>query len=175
MEIAHLRKWSAVNCGHTRFWSKSWISLRQPNKLVVRKTKSAQALLPRVSFKSSSPSDHHKKLHNSWQLSILKTMILDNGPYLIAFILTAIIHMDWPSIPSTIHREFSLLASSRPSAGVLVIKVHIFAVLLLVVSLSIKTTSAASIVPSQVNNAYNVCVFPRHMFATQSHSILPNH
>lgn len=85
-------------------------------------------------------------------------MILDNGPYIVAFILTASIHISWPSIPFIIHQQFSLLLSSRPSASEVIIKVHMFALLLLVFSLSFKTTSAALLVPCQATHTYNVCL-----------------
>lgn len=82
-------------------------------------------------------------------------MILDNCPYLIAVLLTAGLHTAWSSIPFTIHQQFSLLVSTRSSAAVTIIKLHTFALLLLVFSLSFKTTSAISLFTSQESHTYN--------------------
>ena len=87
-------------------------------------------------------------------------MILDNLPYITAFLLTASIHMAWPSIPYAIHQQFCLLVSNRSSMGVDIIKLHTFALILLLSSLSFRTTSAAAStapLPShQFNQTYNV-------------------
>jgi hypothetical protein len=86
-------------------------------------------------------------------------MILDNVPYLIAFLITANIHMVWSSIPFAIHQQFSLLVSTASSMGVNIIKLHLFALILLLSALSFKTTSALSLSAPQLLHTYNVCTF----------------
>ncbi|KAF7511798.1 hypothetical protein GJ744_003529 [Endocarpon pusillum] len=86
-------------------------------------------------------------------------MIVDNLPYMAAFLLTASIHMAWPLIPYAIHQQFCLLVSNRSSMGLDFIKLHTFALILLLSSLSFRTTSAAAStapLPSyQFNQTYN--------------------
>lgn len=71
-------------------------------------------------------------------------MIVDSSPYLVSFFITASIHLVWPSISYIIHRQFYLLVSSQSSVASSLFKLHIFALILLVSSLSFKTASAGS-------------------------------
>lgn len=84
-------------------------------------------------------------------------MILDILPYLVAFLITARIHLAWSSIPYAIHQQYCLLVSAQSSAAVNVVKLHIFALVLLLFSFSFKTASAVSLSAASPPVTYNVC------------------
>jgi hypothetical protein len=100
-------------------------------------------------------------------------MILDNSPYLVAFLITASIHMTWSTIPHTVHQQFSLLVSAPSSLGVNIIKLHMFALILLLSSLSFKTTSAISLSAPQLLHTYNVCTAHQRILVGHNLTILP--
>ena len=72
-------------------------------------------------------------------------MIVDNLPYLAAFLITASIHLYWSTIPSLINQGFTDLAMDFQETRLVsaVLRVHVFATIFLVSVLCFKWASAA--------------------------------